>query len=264
MPNNKDAINFRHRLSAAARVAWRHLLFSGVVALAVAALVLGLWYPFPYRQLSGGLELFWLVVAVDLACGPLLTLVLFSPYKRRAELMRDLGLVALIQLAVLLYGLWVAALARPVWLVFEADRFRVVSAAEISPGDLPEALPELRRPSMSGPRIIAARIARPGDEDFLHSLSLSMQGLHPALRPGAWRLYAEFRSDVLAKAQPLVALGKRYPERGKDIEETARRSGAATDNIGYLPVQGRHDLSWIALVAMDDARVIGFLPLDGF
>ena len=74
------------RFLSAIRVACLHFLFSLVVALLAAALVFGLWYPFPYGHLSGGRELFLLVVAVDVVCGPLLTMVLFNPAKPRAEL----------------------------------------------------------------------------------------------------------------------------------------------------------------------------------
>jgi hypothetical protein len=42
-----------------------HLAASLLVAVAVAAMVFALWYPGVYRSLSGGTELFLLVVGVD-------------------------------------------------------------------------------------------------------------------------------------------------------------------------------------------------------
>ena len=79
-------MNFSLRFRPALKAASWHVLCSVGVALLAAAVVFGLWYPFPYRDLSGGRELFFLVVAVDVVCGPLLTLVLFNPAKPRAEL----------------------------------------------------------------------------------------------------------------------------------------------------------------------------------
>lgn len=251
-----------HRLKSAGRVALWHLLGSALVAAAAAALVLGLWYPPPYDALSGGMHLFGLLVGADLVCGPLLTLVLFSPQKKRAELMRDLGLVGLLQVMALLYGLWTVAAARPVFLAFEGDRFRVVSAADIEPADLPNAQPQFQRLGYAGPRIIAARVARAGDADFLRSVELSLQGLAPAQRPSAWRPYAQAREAVVAKAQPLAALLARYPARARDIEALRRQAGLPLEQLGYLPVQGRQDVFWVALVALEDARVIGFLDVD--
>ncbi len=256
-------MNLAHRLKRASRVALWHLIGSAVVAACAATLVFGLWYPHPYDELSGGVNLFGLLVGADLVCGPLLTLVLFSPYKKRAELMRDLGLVGLVQLVALVYGLWTVAVARPVFLVFELDRFRVVSAAEIEPADLANAMDGFQRLGFGGPKIIAARVARAGDEDFLRSVDLSLRGLGPALRPSAWRPYASAREAVLGKARPLALLMERYPERAKDIETQSKKTGLAVDQIGYVPVQGRHELFWVALVARQDARVIGFLDVDG-
>lgn len=256
-------MNLNHRLKAASRAALWHLLGSALVAAGAATLVFGLWYPYPYRELSGGQALFWLVVGVDLVCGPLLTLVLFTPQKPRAELVRDLGLVGLIQLTALAYGLWTVAVARPVFLVFEYDRFRVVSAADIEPTNLGAAMEEFKHLGWFGPKIIAAQVPRSGDKDFLKSIELSVQGLGPALRPSAWRPYGSFKDAALGKAQPLALLKTRYPERLAEIEAMTAKTGLALEKIGYVPVQGRHDLFWVALVAMDDARVVGFLPVDG-
>ena len=108
-----------------------HFLLSVLVAVLAAALVFMLWYPFPYRELMGGRELFMLVIGVDVVCGPLLTMVLYNPSKPRLDLVRDLGIVAIIQLAALIYGLSVVMAVRPVYLVYEVDRFNAVSAVDI-------------------------------------------------------------------------------------------------------------------------------------
>ena len=117
-----------------------------VVAALAATLVLGVWFPAPYRSLAGGLHLFWLVVIVDVVCGPLLTAVLYNPRKSRRELTLDLSLVALVQLAALIYGLYSVALARPVALVHEVDRFVAVTQAQIDPAELQQARPRHRSP----------------------------------------------------------------------------------------------------------------------
>ncbi|NTV87211.1 MAG: pilus assembly protein, partial [Burkholderiaceae bacterium] len=114
-----------------ARAAAVHLCISLLVAGVAAGLVFGLWYPYPYREISGGRELFLLVVAVDVVLGPLVTFVVFNRTKPRKELVRDLALVGLMQLAGLAYGLWTVHEARPVHLVFEIDRFRAVHAVDV-------------------------------------------------------------------------------------------------------------------------------------
>ena len=110
-----------------------HLGISLAIALLAALLVFGLWYPYPYREISGGRELFLILVAVDVILGPLMTLTIFNRSKPWPELRRDLAIVVLLQLAALSYGLWSVFVARPVHLVFEYDRFRVVHAVEVPP-----------------------------------------------------------------------------------------------------------------------------------
>ena len=76
-----------------------HLGISLCIALLAALLVFGLWYPYPYREISGGRALFLLMTAVDVVMGPLITLVVFNQAKRRKELVLDFTVVAVLQLA---------------------------------------------------------------------------------------------------------------------------------------------------------------------
>ena len=67
-----------------------HLGISLVLAVLAGALVFGLWYPYPYREISGGRELFLLLVSVDVVLGPLITLAIFDRRKPGRELIRAL------------------------------------------------------------------------------------------------------------------------------------------------------------------------------
>ena len=156
MGDHTTMLNWKSRL----RAAGIHLGISLAVAVLAAILVFGLWYPYPYREISGGRELFLIVVAVDVVLGPLITLSIFNLAKPLKELRRDLVVVALIQLAGLGYGLWTVSLARPAHLVFELDRFRVVHVVDIpvdlmdrarmwSAAGLPVSAVSLTTPNMS-------------------------------------------------------------------------------------------------------------------
>jgi hypothetical protein len=52
-----------------------HLSASCLVATLAAWVVFSLWFPYPYREASGGVELFGLIVTVDVLLGPLLTAI---------------------------------------------------------------------------------------------------------------------------------------------------------------------------------------------
>ena len=152
------ALDLRRR----ARAAGLHMLISLAVAGMAAALVFGLWYPGPYRLLSGGRELFLLVTTVDVILGPLLTFVIFDLRKGWPHIRRDLAIIGCIQLAALLYGLHTVYVARPVAMVFEVDRFRVVTANDVHEPDLPKARPEYQAMPLTGPWLLGTRAAQPG------------------------------------------------------------------------------------------------------
>ena len=60
------------RVRHALRYALRHLLISAAVAVAAAVLVFRLLYPPPWHLLFGVGSMFFLLLAVDVVCGPLL------------------------------------------------------------------------------------------------------------------------------------------------------------------------------------------------
>lgn len=252
------------RLRASVKAAAIHMGGCLGVAALAAVLVFGVWFPRPYDSIEGGRDLFLLVVVVDAVCGPLLTLVLFNPAKNRSELARDLSLVVLIQVIALIYGLHSVGTARPVFLAFEADRFRIVSAAEITRADLPEAQPAFRQLSFRGPKIIAVHIPAPSDPEYLRSIELSLNGLEPALRPSLWQSYGEQRDLVKRKLQSLSNLKQKRPNEIAAIDAEVVKSSLPEAALGYLPIVGRSGSEWIALVARNNADVVGFVEVDGF
>ena len=143
-----------------------HLLLSCTVAMLCALLVFGLWYPYPYREISGGRELFLIVVLVDIALGPLITFTIFNRSKPATELRRDLTIVVLLQISALGYGLWTVSVARPVHMVFEIDRFRVVHAIDVPPEMLLQTPAGVDALPWTGPTLLAVRPFRDSNESM--------------------------------------------------------------------------------------------------
>nr|WP_276510001.1 TfpX/TfpZ family type IV pilin accessory protein [Niveibacterium umoris] len=241
-----------------------HLLASVVIALICAALVFQVWYPFPYNRILGGKELFLLVVAVDVVCGPVLTAVLFDRTKKRHLLIMDIGLVVVIQLAALAYGVFTMYQARPVFLAFEGNRFRVVRHLDVDFEQLARAPKEFRTIRRDGPTLIAVRLAASTDRDFPQSIQMSLRGDHPAFRPERWERYDLQRSKVVAELKPIAKLREKYPLRQKMIDDMLRQSGANERELGYLPMDAGKYADWVVVVRRQDAQPAAYLPLDGW
>jgi len=187
-----------------------HFGLSAFVATLAALLVFGVWYPYPYWKISGGRELFLLVVVVDVIIGPLITFAIFDIRKPLQELRRDLVVVILIQMSALGYGLWTMAMARPVHLVFEIDRFRVVHAIDVLPELLKQTPGGVIALPYSGPTMLGLRPFKDSQEKLDATIS-AFQGLQLGFRPDLWQSYEVSRKDVLRAAKPVGQLKSRFP-----------------------------------------------------
>lgn len=245
------------------RAALIHLAGSVVVAALAATLVFTLWYPWPYRIVSGGSELFALLVSVDVVLGPLITLAVFDRRKKVASLRRDLGVVILLQVAALGYGLHTTFIARPVVLALEGTRFRAVQALGVVDSELPSAPEGLRSLSITGPRVVHARVPSEGDEK-LDAIEQGLAGIDVGMRPKFWQAWDEAgRREALAGAKPLAPLLQRHSKTDPELDSALARSGRQVKDMVYLPLLARRT-DWIVLLDAVRGDIVGYAPLDGF
>lgn len=242
-----------------------HFGISVAIAAFAAWLVFAVWYPYPYREISSGRELFLIVVSVDVILGPLLTLAVFDVKKSLKTLRLDLAVIGLFQLAALVYGLWTVVVVRPVHLAFEMDRFRVIHAIDVPENELKQAPPEFRRLPLTGPTLLSVRDFKDDKERFEATMT-ALQGVPLGARPGLWQSYAQAKSQVLAHARPLEELKTRFPARVAEIDSALKSASGGRDTMraaGYIPMIGRKTF-WTALVDTRTAEVIAFVPIDSF
>ncbi|HSI54099.1 MAG TPA: TfpX/TfpZ family type IV pilin accessory protein [Ramlibacter sp.] len=251
-------ISWKERL----RAGGIHFGASALVAALAALLVFGLWYPYPYREISGGRNLFLLVVAVDVIIGPLITVAVFDRRKPMRELRRDLAVVVLLQLGALAYGLSSVAIARPVHLVFEIDRFRVVHGVDVPVELLGREPATLGAMPWTGPTLLAARPFMSSAESAEATIA-ALGGVQIGARPDFWQPYADAKPRVLQAARPVAQLKARFSARAGDIDAAIRAKGRNPDTMAYLPMVGRNEF-WTAFVDPVSADVVAFLPLDPF
>lgn len=259
LPDHTAGTALQARLKAAAI----HLGVSLLLASAIALLVFELWYPWPYREISGGRELFLLVMSVDVVLGPLLMLAVFNIRKPRAELRRDIAVIALLQLAGLGYGLWTVQLARPAHLVFEIDRFRVVHRVDIPPELEAQAPAGIPIAPWGGPTSLSTRSFRSNSEKMEFTLA-ALQGVQLGARPELWEPYAAGKDRILAASKPVVDLKTRFPQQAAPVDQAVRRAGRQVGEVFYLPMMGRKADGWTVLIDGATAEIIGYLPLDSF
>lgn len=220
-----------------------HLLLSGVVALLSAALVFVLWYPGLFSHASGVANIFLLLLGVDVVLGPLITLIVFNTKKK--ELQRDLMMVVLVQLAALLYGLYIVFVARPVYLVFNVDRFDVVYANQLFEDELGKASdPAYRGLPWLGPKTVGARL--PTDTKARNDILFSAVGGGSDVQhmPQYYVPYVELQSAAAQRAQPLAALHAWNSGKAAVVDALLKKYAAQKIEVGFVPLKAKvNDLS---------------------
>ena len=231
-----------------------HLTISAAIIAVVFMLIFFYWYPRPYFEANGAWSVIRVLVIVDLVMGPLLTLVLFK--KGKPGLVFDICMVALVQVAALVYGIQVIYGERPYYLAFAVDRFEVIGKVEIDQSQL--NYPELKLKPKKGPILVFTDFPKDKKEREKFLFSVVMDG-QPDLerRPEYYHPYLSHKDKVIEKAKPLRELIERDEKNKLEIDKFLDRQGGSQEDYLFLPLVGKNnDLA----LAID--KVTG-LPVDG-
>lgn len=234
-----------------------HLAISFLVGVVAAVLIFGLWYPAPYSSIGGASKLVLVLLGVDLAIGPLLTLIVYRQGKWGMRF--DLAVISLLQVAALSYGMWVITFARPVFVVGAIDRFILVPADALDPADLAQgSQPEFRRLSWTGPLLVNAQ--RPSDHQQRNELLFSgAAGKDLEKFPKFYADYASSNADLLERARPLDDLTP-IPGAAAQINAWLGKTTKVRADVVWLPLIGRGGDA-ILLLERSNGAVLDTLPI---
>jgi len=250
-------------------IAWRekflataiHFLVTLSVAAVAAALIFLVWFPDPLQTMIGGTELFALVVGTDLALGPLISLVIYDSRKARRVLITDYAIVGTVQIAALVYGVFILAGTRPVYVAFSHDRLEITSARDISDAELAAARdPRYARLPLAGPRLISIEVP---DADRDDALFASLNGNEEHMRPKFFVPYEKELANIRKRAMPLDELEKRSPASKPLLEAAMRKVRIPAERVRWLPV---HHLKgfWTALIDIEDGKPVAYVNFDPY
>lgn len=113
-----------------------HFGISLALIAAVFTAIYLVWFPHALASASGGLEGLAIVAAVDIVLGPVLTFVIYDIAKSRLQLTRDIGVIAFLQLAGLIVGVFVVYEARPIAIVHVYDTFHVLGQSDFDAANI--------------------------------------------------------------------------------------------------------------------------------
>jgi hypothetical protein len=219
--------------------------------------MLKVWYPPPLFTAEGGSDILFILVAVDVIIGPLITLVIFKSGK--PGLRFDLTVIALLQAGALLYGSHVMFVARPVYIALVDDQFETVRANDLDPANFAQAPAAFRSVPVTGPVFVAVEL--PEDMKVLKELisQATSGGYLVQHLPRYYIPYSDYKAKALAKSRPLKNLredDKKITDRiDKEIADTGRKAS----ELNFLPLQTRR--GWGAvLVDGKTGDIVKILP----
>ncbi len=109
-----------------------HFLVTLALAACAAALIFLVWFPDPFadhdrrhRAVHAGRR------AATSRSARCISLVIYNSRKSRRKLIIDYAIVGTVQIAALVYGVFIVAGTRPAYVAFSADRLEVVTARDI-------------------------------------------------------------------------------------------------------------------------------------
>lgn len=251
-------------------IAWRekwrafalHFLITLATTAGAAALVFLCWFPAPFQRMLGGTRLFDVLVICGLGLGPLTSFIIFSSTKSRRALLFDYVVVGTLQLSAFVYGLYVLANSRPVYIAFAADRLEVVTAGEIDDADLARAAEPYRKRPRWGPQLVG--IQEPVDPKEREKVLFSaLAGKDYSVLPAYYTRYEHNLELIRLRSLPLGELEQRHPEARALISSATAQLPTPTEELVWLPVKHRRGF-WTALLDPVTGRPIQWLPIDPY
>jgi hypothetical protein len=238
-----------------------HFATTLFVAALAAALIFLVWYPDPFDAMVGGLKLFTLITGIDLALGPLVSLVVYDSRKSRRALVFDYTVIAILQISALVYGVYSVSQNRPVFVAFVKDRIEVIAAGEIAEQDWQEAKgTKYSSPPWRGPVLVATRVKR---ADRNEALDAGFKGRDVGVRP---KFYVEYetRTDAIKRRiKSLRSLERRHKEATPLIAAALSELGRPAEDFGWVPVKHTHGF-WTALMDRKTGYPVKYLPIDPY
>ncbi len=237
-PNTHSGPRRRSGLAISRKRAFlTHLGLSTLIVGAACALIFLLWYPHPYFQAVGAWNVLRVLIGVDLVLGPLLTLIVFKPGK--PGLRFDLSVIAVVQLAALIYGMTAIYRERPYFTVFALDRFFVLAMRDVDLAQFADAKAagRLGDKPFRGPLLAVATVPADGAE-FQKLLDETVFGGKADIerRPEFWSRYEEQAAQVVRRARPLALLRTARPQGATRIAALPAKVGAPESRLSFVPM----------------------------
>lgn len=235
-----------------------HLSISLLIFAVLLYLIVFHWYPQPFFAADGGWQGIRIVFGVDMVLGPLMTFIVFR--KGKPGLKLDLGIIALIQLSALSWGVYATYSQRPVLITFSLYRFYTVTADQFAKTGLGLADLDKYRQGSVLPMVYVDVPSDPSKRSTLFAQSMRT-GRQVFLMSKLYRpINAQTMADIRAKAIDARAALRSKPRVWRALQTFLIEHHAPLDRYIYLPLTCRYK-QLIAIVDPKTIDIVGAITL---
>ena len=207
-----------------------HFFISICISLISLFWVFNAWYPGPLAKATNVTYIFLMLLAIDIILGPILGFVVYNEKKKTLKF--DLAVIFLLQLSALAYGVYSISQARPVWIVYNVDRFELVRKNELIEDNIQQAQLQFQQPSWFKPEYAATEFAKNTQQRNDDMFAEIMGGISIAQRPERYVDFAQAKEQIQKRAQNLDLLNQ-YNDK-TDVEKILSKYPQAT---AFLPMK---------------------------
>ena len=212
-----------------------------------------IWYPVPLFKAVGGLEIFLMLLTIDVVLGPLLTFIVYKEDGWRLRF--DLAVIGIVQLSAMLYGAHTLFQGRPVYVAALGKRFEVVSAAEVRQQELDTAHQTL---PLWGPKWVGIKTAEDRQERE-RVLFSALAGSDYGHFPQHHIPLEEMRAEILQNSKPISVLRKLNPGADNDVTTWLADRGYSDSTAVFQGLRARTQEMAVVLDSKS-AKVVGVAP----
>ncbi len=232
-----------------------HFLGSAILFSLLFLIIIKIWYPQPFFSASGGWQGLKIVALVDLVLGPLITLLIYNLNKPKKVMLADLGIIVIIQLAALTYGMHAIYTQRPVAMVFWENKFYTIPAQALEKQGI--NLSSLDQFSNHKPTMIY--VEKPTSTDQLKSMLkvINEKRIPPTEQADLYRPIQPYLPNVLKNSINIDEVITQNKDMAKQLSTLLTETNTKQSENYYLVLESKYQN--IVLVFTAKSKMIGFL-----
>lgn len=193
-------------MSKRLRFSFIHLLISLVFTVFIISIVFFIWYQNPLAKAIGVTHIFLMILVIDVILGPTLSFIVYKEGKKSLKF--DLFVIILIQLLALIYGIFTIEQGRPVWLVYNVDRFELIRKNEVIDDKLNQAKLEFQNTSWLKYQYAGVKLSTQIDQKNEDLFIEVINGVSIAHRPERYVPLEQVKLQIQQRAQVLSVLNQ--------------------------------------------------------